>query len=95
MEAIHLAELHVQGDFLWFHKIDSGVSTIRGPLTSPLEFRYWRATPYSLGDGAMKFAIMPREMDPPFDPSTATDLDNVLREAVLPVWPAGRSYSIS
>jgi hypothetical protein len=51
-------------------------------VPSPLQIHDWSATPYKLGKGAMKYAVAPRDIDPPFDPTTAADLANVLREAI-------------
>jgi hypothetical protein len=52
------------------------------PVSSPLQIRYWSASPYRLGEGAMKYAVVPRTTDPPFDPATAANPANVLREAI-------------
>jgi hypothetical protein len=54
----------------------------RQPITSPLQILYWSATPYKFGEGAMKYSVASRDGDPPFDPATAADPTNVLREAV-------------
>ncbi len=50
--------------------------------TSPLEIPYWSATPYRLGERAMKFSVVPALSDEKFNPETATDRKNYLREAM-------------
>ncbi len=49
---------------------------------SPLEITYWSATPYKLGDRAMKIAAVPNFTGESFNPETASDKDNYLREAM-------------
>lgn len=49
---------------------------IQQPISSALQIRYWSATRYRLGEGAMKYAVVPRTTEPPFDPA------NLLREAI-------------
>jgi catalase len=49
---------------------------------SPLEITYWSATPYKLGDRAMKFSVVPNFTGESFNPETASDKDNYLREAM-------------
>jgi catalase len=50
--------------------------------SSPLEIPYWSATPYKFGKKAMKFSVVPHATDEPFNPETAEDKDNYLREAM-------------
>lgn len=52
------------------------------PIDSPLHLTYWSATPYRLGDGAMKISAVPLSVKPPFDLAGASELANGLREAV-------------
>jgi hypothetical protein len=52
------------------------------PVPSLLQISYWSATPYRLGEAAMKYSIMPRLVTPPFDHTHATDLINILRESI-------------
>lgn len=54
----------------------------KGKIHSPLQIAYWSATPYRLGEGAMKFSVIPRCTHPPLDLGSASDLANALREAV-------------
>jgi catalase len=56
---------------------------IQGKLTpSPLEIAYWSGTPYKLGDRAMKYSVVPHFTGESFNPETASDKDNYLREAM-------------
>jgi catalase len=49
---------------------------------SLLEITYWSATPYKLGDRAMKFSVVPNFTGESFNPVTAANKDNYLREAM-------------
>jgi hypothetical protein len=51
-------------------------------VNSPLQTTFWSATPYKLGEAAMKYAMIPVATEPRFDPSQAVDLENVFREAI-------------
>jgi hypothetical protein len=51
-------------------------------VSSPLEINYWSATPYRLGPHAIKFSVAPRMTGAPFNPETAADPTNYLREAM-------------
>jgi catalase len=51
-------------------------------INSLLEITYWSATPYKLGDRAMKFSVVPNFTGESFKPETAADQDNYLREAM-------------
>lgn len=56
---------------------------IRAKLTtSPLEITYWSATPYKLGNQAVKFSVIPHATDESFNPENAADKNNYLREAM-------------
>jgi len=50
--------------------------------TSPLEIPYWSATPYKLGNQAIKFSVVPHATSEKFNPETAADKSNYLREAM-------------
>ena len=50
--------------------------------TSPLEITYWSATPYKLGDRAIKFSVVPHAYGESFNPENAADKSNYLREAM-------------
>lgn len=50
--------------------------------SSPLEIAYWSATPYKLGNHAIKFAVVPQVTDERFNPEAAIDQHNYLREAM-------------
>ncbi len=50
--------------------------------SSPLGITYWSATPYKLGEHAMKYSAVPQITGEKFDPETATDPENYLREAM-------------
>jgi catalase len=50
--------------------------------SSPLEIDYWSATPYKFGDRAIKFAVVPHLNREKFNPETAIDKSNYLREAM-------------
>lgn len=50
--------------------------------TSPLEIPYWSATPYKLGNQAVKFSVVPDATDERFNPENAADKSNYLREAM-------------
>jgi catalase len=51
-------------------------------ITSPLEIIYWSATPYKLGNRAIKFSVVPHAIGESFNPETANDRTNYLREAI-------------
>jgi catalase len=51
-------------------------------IPSPLEIIYWSATPYKLGNHAIKFSVVPHAIGESFNPETATDRTNYLREAI-------------
>lgn len=53
-----------------------------GVVHSPLQTTFWSATPYKLGEGAMKYKMVPVTTEPQFDPSHVVELDNVFREAI-------------
>ena len=53
-----------------------------GVVISPLQTTFWSATPYKLGEAAMKFAMVPVTTSFHFDPSQAVDLEHVFREAI-------------
>ena len=56
---------------------------IRAELTtSPLEITYWSATPYKLGNQAIKFSVVPHATAERFNPENAADKSNYLREAM-------------
>jgi catalase len=56
---------------------------IRAKLTtSPLEITYWSATPYKLGNQAIKFSVVPHATAERFNPENAADKSNYLREAM-------------
>lgn len=50
--------------------------------SSPLEISYWSATPYKLGNRAIKFAVVPQGTGEHFKPENAIDQSNYLREAM-------------
>jgi catalase len=50
--------------------------------TSPLEIPYWSATPYKLGNQAIKFSVVPRATGEKFNLENAADKSNYLREAM-------------
>lgn len=50
--------------------------------TSPLEISYWSATPYKLGNRAVKFSVVPHDVGESFKPENALDQSNYLREAM-------------
>jgi hypothetical protein len=50
--------------------------------TSPLETLYWSATPYKLGNQAIKFSVVPRVTGENFNLENAADKSNYLREAM-------------
>jgi catalase len=50
--------------------------------TSPLEIPYWSATPYKLGNQAIKFSVVPHATGENFNPENAADKSNYLREAM-------------
>lgn len=50
--------------------------------TSPLEINYWSATPYKLGNQAIKFSVVPHTTGDSFKPENASDKSNYLREAI-------------
>jgi catalase len=50
--------------------------------TSPLEIPYWSATPYKLGNQAIKFSVVPHAAGESFNPENAADKSNYLREAM-------------
>ena len=52
------------------------------PTSSPLEIPYWSATPYKMGNLAMKFSAVPQTSGESFNPESATDKSNYLREAM-------------
>jgi hypothetical protein len=52
------------------------------PISSPLQISYWSATPYRLGEGAMKISVIPQSVEPSFALCAASDLASGLREAV-------------
>ena len=53
------------------------------PVASPLEIPYWSATPYRLGDAAMKFKLEPVAVGQAPDPHTlAGDRSHFLRQAI-------------
>lgn len=57
---------------------------VRDQLTSPLDISYWSTTPYQLGENqGIKFRFVPRHHLPTFDPKTAVDPHNYLREALV------------
>ena len=51
-------------------------------MTSPLEANYWSATPYKLGNNAVKYSVVPHLEGERFDIETAEDKTNYLREAM-------------
>jgi catalase len=56
---------------------------IRSNVTnSPLEITYWSATPYKLGNQAIKFSVVPHATGEGFNPENAADKSNYLREAM-------------
>jgi catalase len=52
------------------------------PTSSLLEIPYWSATPYQLGKNAIKFSVVPQASGESFNPASATDQSNYLREAM-------------
>lgn len=50
--------------------------------TSPLEITYWSATPYKLGNQAVKFSVIPHATNESFNPENAADKSHYLREAM-------------
>lgn len=59
------------------------VETIKAKSTSsPLEITYWSATPYRMGNRAIKFSVVPQTIGENFNPEIATDKNNYLREAM-------------
>lgn len=53
------------------------------PIASPLELSYWSATPYRLGEAAMKFKLEPVAVGRAPDPSSlAADRSHFLRDAI-------------
>lgn len=52
------------------------------PTSSPLEITYWSATPYRMGNRAIKFSAVPHTTGECFNPESATDKSNYLREAM-------------
>lgn len=52
------------------------------PTSSPLEITYWSATPYKMGNCAIKFSAVPHTISEGFNPESATDKNNYLREAM-------------
>lgn len=59
------------------------VEKIRAKQTSsPLEINYWSATPYKLGDRAVKYTVVPHVTGERFNPENAVDKTNYLREAL-------------
>ncbi len=62
--------------FPMLQKIKSKVTT------SPLKIPYWSATPYKLGNQAIKFSVVHHATDESFNPENAADKSNYLREAM-------------
>jgi catalase len=59
------------------------VQAIKAKSTSSLlAIDYWSATPYKMGDRAMKFSVVPHTTDESFNSEDATDKSNYLREAM-------------
>jgi Catalase/SnoaL-like domain len=57
------------------------LSSIREKQTpSPLEIPYWSATPYKLGNRAMKFSVVPHTKRESFDPKSVSGRNDYLRE---------------
>jgi catalase len=52
------------------------------PIHSPLEITYWSATPYKMGDRAIKFSVVPHPIDDGLTTENAIDKSNYLREAM-------------
>ncbi|MBW4458497.1 MAG: hypothetical protein KME55_41280 [Nostoc indistinguendum CM1-VF10] len=52
------------------------------PTSSPLEITYWSATPYRMGNHAIKFSVVPHTIGQSFNPESAIDKSNYLREAM-------------
>ncbi|MBM5815539.1 MAG: catalase [Cyanobacteria bacterium K_Offshore_surface_m2_239] len=53
-----------------------------GVVHSPLQTTFWSATPYKLGEAAMKYKMVPVTPEPRFDPSQSVDLENLFRDAI-------------
>ncbi|MBD2234616.1 catalase family protein [Phormidium tenue] len=53
------------------------------PVTNLLQIQYWSTTPYKLGPHAIKFAAIPRELQPTGDSQPTPTSDNFLREAMV------------
>jgi catalase len=59
----------------------SVLNSIRAKQTpSPLEISYWSATPYKLGNHAMKFSVVPYTKRESFDPKSVSGRNDYLRE---------------
>ncbi|GAB4175633.1 MAG: catalase family protein [Coleofasciculaceae cyanobacterium] len=66
---------------------------IRAKLTtSPLEIPYWSATPYKLGNQAIKFSVVPHATGERFNPENAADKSNYLREAMTQHFASQDAY---
>jgi hypothetical protein len=74
------------------------VQRIKAKVTpSPLEVPYWSATPYRLGDRAIKFSVVPHHTGESFNPDNATNTSNYLREVMtthLATQDAGFDFKI-
>jgi len=55
----------------------------RKPVTNLLQIQYWSTTPYKLGPHAIKFAAIPRGLQPTGDSQPAPTSDNFLREVMV------------
>jgi catalase len=51
-------------------------------VSNLLKSTYWSATPYKLGNGAMKFSAVPSNSFTGFDQEDSTDKDNYLRDSM-------------
>lgn len=59
------------------------LNKIRAKKTSsPLKINYWSATPFKLGDHAMKYSVVPHSIQESFNPEDETD-ENYLRKALI------------